>query len=196
MRHLGVIVTALVDDQLGHDDRDRALAHVTRCEQCRMAVELERQAKAALRRLPAARPPASLVASLRALAEPGDPLPPPRRPLPGADAGQGTTVRDRAWITRRPPAGRPGPVPGQRRPEPGVRTRRDRVRVVAVGALSAGALTMLLATLGAPATSGSPPASVVPPIRQFTVEHAKATGGLPFAEPAAVVVPAVAGDRR
>lgn len=194
MRHLGVIVTALVDGQLGHNDRDRALAHLTRCEQCRMAVDLERQTKAALRRLPAAPPPESLVASLRALAEPGDPLPPPRRPLPGANAGQGAAVRDRAWV--RPPPGRPGPVPGRRRPEPGSRTRRDRVRVVAVGALSAGALTVLLGTLGAPATSGSPPASVVPPVRQFSVEHAKATGGLPFAEPAAVLVPAVAGDRR
>ena len=44
-------VTALVDDQLGHDDRDRALAHVMNCEQCRLEVERERATKAALRRL-------------------------------------------------------------------------------------------------------------------------------------------------
>jgi len=42
VKHLGIQVTALVDDQLSHDERDRALAHVTRCEQCRVAMEQER----------------------------------------------------------------------------------------------------------------------------------------------------------
>lgn len=187
MRHLGERVTALVDDQLGHDDRDRALAHVMNCEQCRLEVERERETKAALRRLTDVEPPPSLVAALLALAEPGGPLPPERRPFPGAAKPSAT------WRAReaRPGGGRPDTVAGPRRPEgaPRLNRRRGRIQVVAAGALSAGALTLVLATLGGAGASSSVPATVVPPMEQFTVEHARSTGSLPFADPASVLVP-------
>jgi hypothetical protein len=187
VKHLGERVTALVDGQLGHDDRDRALAHIAGCELCRTDVELERQTKAALRRLPDVEPPPELVRKLLALAEPGGPLPPQRRPFPGAATpAVGWRARD-----RRPGAGRPFDVTGPRRPQgaPRLSLPRGRVRLAAAGVLSAGAMTLVLATLGGPAQSGPGPATIVPPMEQFTVEHARSTGSLPFVEPAAVLVP-------
>ena len=187
MKHLGERVTALVDDQLGHDDRDRALAHVMNCERCRLEVERERETKAVLRRLADVQPPASLVAALLALAGPGDPLPPERRPFPGtASPPVGWRAAD-----SRPGGGRPDTVAGTRRPEGAARLnrRRGRIQLAAGGALSAGALTLVLATLGGPAATGSAPATVVPSVERFTVEHARSTGSLPFADPATVLVP-------
>jgi anti-sigma factor RsiW len=192
VKHLGERVTALVDGQLGHDDRDRALAHIAGCELCRADVELERQTKAALRRLPDVEPPPELVRKLLALAEPGGPLPPERRPFPGAATpAVGWRAHD-----RRPGAGRPVDVAGPRRPQgaPRLSTPRRRVRLAAAGVLSAGALTLALATLGGPAQSGPAPATIVPPMEQFTVEHARSTGSLPFVEPAAILVPVSTGS--
>lgn len=187
MKHLGERVTALVDDQLGHDDRDRALAHVMNCEQCRLEVERERATKAALRRLADVEPPASLVAALLALAEPGDPLPPQRRPFPGTAS---PPVGWRAGETR-PGGGRPDTFTGTRRPEgaPRLNPRHGRIQLAAGGVLSAGALTLVLATLGGPAASGSDPATVVPSVERFAVEHGRSTGSLPFADLATVLVP-------
>ncbi len=187
MKHLDIRVSALVDDQLSHDERDRALAHVTRCEQCRLEMEQERQTKAALRRLPPVEPPAELVKALLAMAEAGGPLPPQRRPFPGpATPAVG-------W---RPLDGRPRTsqsLGGQRsrRPEITRRVRPDRVQFAAAGALSVGVIMLVLATLGTPSASGPTSTAVVPPIETFAVEHAKSTGALPFVEPASVLVPAV-----
>lgn len=193
MKHLGIRVSALVDDQLSHDERDRALAHVTRCERCRAEMEQEREIKAALRRLPPVEPPAELVKALLALAEPGGPLPPRRRPFPGAAT---PVVR---WRPRdgAPRTGRPGGVAGPRRPEvaPRAGRRRGHVQLAAAGGLSAGMLLLVLAGLGAPTAAGPAPATVVPPMQTFAIEHAKSTGSLPFVEPAMVLVPAaITGD--
>ena len=46
--HLGDIAAAVADGALGHDDRDRALVHITWCPQCRATVEEQRRAKATL----------------------------------------------------------------------------------------------------------------------------------------------------
>lgn len=178
MKHLGDRVTALVDDQLDHDARDLALAHLARCAECQAAVETERRTASTLRRLPDVTPAPELVNKLLALAEPGGPLPPERRPFPGAAA---PVAR---W---RPTAGRPPSVTGTRRPLDTTRIRRrGAVRVAMAGVLSAGALTVALATLGGAGVDGP----VTPPTQQFTVEHTRSTGSLPFSDPAAVVVPA------
>lgn len=183
MKHLGIQVTALVDDQLSHDERDRALAHVTRCEQCRLEMEQERATKAAVRRLPRVEPPAELVQALLAMAATGEPLPPQRRPFPGP------AMPPVSWRPQEsgPQGRRPISRQGSRRPEPAPRLQRERLRLAAAGALSAGALTLLLATLGAPTAAA--PTSVVPPMQTFAVEHARSTGSLPFVEPASVLVP-------
>jgi hypothetical protein len=190
VKHLGIRVSALADDQLSHDERDRALAHVTRCEQCRHELEQERATKAALRGLPLVEPPADLVRALLAMAETGGPLPPRRRPFPGpATPAVGWRPHD-----GRPRTARSLGRETSRRPDVVPRAARSRVQLAAAGALSAGALTLLLATLGT-ATAGPTPAAVVPPMKTFTVEHAKSTGALPFVEPASILVPAgVVGD--
>jgi hypothetical protein len=47
--HLGERVAALVDGELGHDARERALAHLAGCQACRHEVETQRLLKNALR---------------------------------------------------------------------------------------------------------------------------------------------------
>jgi anti-sigma factor RsiW len=44
--HLGDIAAAVADGELGHDDRDRALAHITWCPECRADVDGQRRGKA------------------------------------------------------------------------------------------------------------------------------------------------------
>lgn len=180
MKHLDERISDLVDDRLEHDERDRALVHLTVCAHCREAVELERDARNALRSLPAMAPSEKLVGRLLALAEPGEPLP----PAPPASALQPAPVA--GWRPRdsRPPSGPAGSRPGGRA------SRRVRaVRVVALGMCTTGAMLILLASLGS--TGDSPPdtpVSVVPPLEEFTEEHARSTGGLPFVEPASLLV--------
>lgn len=45
MTHLDDLAAALVDDELSHDQRDRALAHLTGCASCRDEVEAQRLLK-------------------------------------------------------------------------------------------------------------------------------------------------------
>jgi hypothetical protein len=189
--HLGIRVTALADDQLSHDERDRGLAHVTRCQQCRVELEQERETKAALRGLPLVEPPAELVQALLAMAETGGPLPPQRRPFPGP----ATPAVGWRPLDGRPRSGGPLGGHGSRRPDLAPRGPRARIQLAAAGVLSAGVLALVLATLGAPTATGPAPTAVVPPMKTFTVEHAKSTGALPFVEPASILVPAgLVGD--
>ena len=62
--HLGTRLGALVDGELAHDDRDRALAHLAGCAQCRTLVESERALKGMLTAMPMPEPSARLMASL------------------------------------------------------------------------------------------------------------------------------------
>lgn len=172
MKHLGDRVSDLVDNRLNHDERDRALSHLAVCELCRTEVELERTARAALRALPGAEPSAKLYATLLAIAEPGGPLPPEQSPSaePSGVAGwrEGTPVPRQPRI----------PVPARG------------VRYAAAGMLGAGAVVTLLAALGGEPRSETepPPAAVVPPMNEFSVEHARTTGTLPFTEPASFLM--------
>lgn len=191
MRHLDDRVSDLIDDRLDHHERDRALAHLAVCRYCREAVDMERYAKGALTSLPDIEVPPALMNKLMALAEPGGPLPP-------ENSSAGRTADVAPW----------GSAPGsylaatataqQTRPSFVDRHRRA-VRVAAGGMVSTGAMLVMLASLGAPSGLGrdETPETVVPPLTEFTVEHARSTGGLPFAEPASIMVPALsswAGD--
>ncbi|TAK68590.1 MAG: hypothetical protein EPO13_10820 [Actinomycetota bacterium] len=62
-RHLGEWVSGLLDGALSGAERDRALAHLARCPQCRDEVDAVRQLKAALRDCPP--PPPGLLDRLR-----------------------------------------------------------------------------------------------------------------------------------
>jgi anti-sigma factor RsiW len=182
MSHLDDRVSALVDGELSHEERERALAHLAHCARCRAEVESERQVKATIRaQLPPALP-AGLVASLRQLAEPGDPLPPERFRFPD---GTRTPAR---W---RPVDGRPDGRPRGRSGTDGVSgspVRRGRlsrrVRFASGGVLAAAAVTVGLALLGGTEEDGAP---VVPPVERLTVEHARTGQAPPFADSALLI---------
>ncbi|ETK31222.1 hypothetical protein GCM10009530_30630 [Microbispora corallina] len=82
MSHLGERVSALIDGELGHNDRERALAHLTFCADCRAEVDALRALKSRLRSMDPPAMPADLTMSLLRMSEPGGPLPPRMRPFP------------------------------------------------------------------------------------------------------------------
>lgn len=183
MKHLDEHVSDLVDDRLDHDERDRALAHMASCAQCRESVEHERFAKSVLGAASDVEVPDALTDKLLALAEPAGPLPPDDVDTAGVDVA--------AWGE---PAVGPHTRMASHRHHRGSFIDRHRrgVRVAAGGMVGTGAVLMLLATLGAPSTGrDQAPTAVVPPLEQFTVEHARSTGGLPFSEPASFLVPSL-----
>ena len=75
--HLGARLGALVDGELAHDDRDRALAHLAGCEQCRTLVEAERTLKNQLEAMPMPEPSARLMAALFQIPQTERPPEPP-----------------------------------------------------------------------------------------------------------------------
>lgn len=185
MKHLDERVSDLVDDRLDHNERDHVLAHVAECQLCRDAVEYERAAKAALRHLPDVEPSAKLMTTLLTMAEPGGPLPPERPGFPVAAAPVAGWREYPARASIRPP--RLGlPARG--------------ARYAAAGVLSLGGVVALLAAVGAPAedatthTNSDDATAVVPSLDEFTLEHARISGVLPFAEPASYLVPSAVGE--
>ncbi len=81
--HLGTEIPALVDGELDHATRERALGHLAGCAACRAEVEDERRLKALLRGVGATgpRPADDLAERLRRVAQGGPALPLPV-PLP------------------------------------------------------------------------------------------------------------------
>jgi anti-sigma factor RsiW len=78
--HLGDIVTALIDGELGVEARDRALSHAASCPRCKADLDAERRLKAKLRGTPTpAAAESFLLASLLEIPES------PRSPTPGWD---------------------------------------------------------------------------------------------------------------
>lgn len=187
MSHLDKRISALVDGELGHDARDRALAHVAHCAPCRERLAGERAVKERLGAAGSPRPSGSLVHNLLAIGEPVEPSPAPPRsgvldpvvpPLPPRVMP--------AW--RRRPRSRTDP----RRPAAAAAGRTRRTRHAAAGAVSAGVAMLALAF----AAGGSPPAAgvaVVPPAAELSVEHAATTSGLPLRDPAFDAVTASVG---
>lgn len=173
MTHLGDRVSALVDGELGHEARDRALAHVAHCASCRAALDAERAVKERLAGAPDPTVSSQLTARLVALAEPGAPLPPRERAMPLAPL-----VPTLPPLGRRPRAGRPGA--GRR---DGGRSRPRRLRYAAFGAVSVAGLMLgtAFAAGGAQPTGGAP---VLPPAAELSVEHAATTNGMPLSDPA------------
>lgn len=64
MTHLGVRVAALVDGELDHEARDRALTHLASCPQCRAEVAAQRALKQEMLGLHTPNPPTPLTARL------------------------------------------------------------------------------------------------------------------------------------
>ncbi|MEV5411640.1 anti-sigma factor [Thermopolyspora sp. NPDC052614] len=157
MSHLGELASALVDGELGHRERERALAHLTFCADCRREVEATRAIKARLRSLDSPAVPADLTMSLLRMAEPGGPMPPRVRPFEPAYG--------LAPLDNRPRRG--GPSSNGAATGPGRPGRSRRMGYVAVGMASA---AVALGTLFITAGTDSGP-TVTPPVEMFANQH-------------------------
>jgi anti-sigma factor RsiW len=168
--HLGDLVAALVDGELDHDARDRALSHLAHCAPCREEVDAHRRVKRRLHELPDPSPGVELADRLQALAT---------EPPPGAARGP---RRGRRGIDH-PAAGAP-----PRRPR---RTRRARVpsaRPLRVRWTLAGGASLLALGVAAVLAGGNDPGAgrpITPPVDRFVVEHVATSGELPLTDPAA-----------
>lgn len=164
--HLGERISALVDEALPADARDRALVHIAGCDQCRLEVESSRLLKARLSVLPAPQVPAALTARLLAMSEPGGPIPPRPSQLPTQPRVIG--------VPSRPTAARPqGSRPAGRANRTAVRSPRRTVRLAALA--GAALSTMVVAVVGLSPGVGSE--SRTPPLTQLTSNVGSTTGG-------------------
>lgn len=192
--HLGDIAAALVDGALDGDSRDRALAHITGCIECRAEVDQQRQLKERLRRSIDPSPPAGLTDRLRALGNPDVAgartlVPATGQQLPAVITGKPRTP-DR--VAGRRPAGTGRPSPGPTRAQRSRRSRSRRLRRVTAGAGVVAVGMVAALTLG-PLRDQQP--AVSPPVGRYTVEHARTTGGVPGVDPGAGAVMTVSGSR-
>lgn len=160
---LGDRISGLADGSLPADVRDRGLAHVTGCDTCREALDVERLLVDRLRELPAPAPSDALLARLLALGETGGPLP----PRPGRVAG--TPRQPTAVLVGLSPPPRPAArAAGSTRPHGRREQRRSRrVLVAAAGVLGLGVIAVT--ALGSALPSSGP--GVVPPVDQLITQH-------------------------
>ncbi len=155
--HLGASVSALVDGELDHPQRERVLAHLAHCLPCRAEVDAQRRFKQSLRVLVGPAPRLVLSEALLAISA----------PAPMAEPGW-------SWPAATPHgAARPVRRVSRRR---SVRLRRGTVG----GALVALGLGGALA-LGGPAPRGTV-APVDPASASFVLDYASTTPDVPFAE--------------
>lgn len=174
MNHLGDRATALVDERLDPDARERVLCHLVGCPACRGDVGAERALHGLLTRLrhtemvlpPSLRerlldvPP---VAAYQPYVRPGAARYPRR--------GRSMTARQgvRGWPPRR--------------------VRRRRTRLALAGSLSVGAATVAVAFVVGGQPSGP---SQTPPRDVYTVEHVAAPDAVPLTDPASGAVTLIA----
>ncbi|MDQ0959337.1 hypothetical protein QFZ66_003215 [Streptomyces sp. B4I13] len=79
-QHLGDRLSALVDGELGHDTRERVLAHVATCPKCKSEVDAQRRLKNVFAEVAPPTPSESFLARLQGLPGGGDPDPGGPRP--------------------------------------------------------------------------------------------------------------------
>ena len=202
MSHLGDLAAAVVDGELGHDARDRALAHLAGCLPCRADVDAQRQIKARLGAMERSDVPSTLAARLAAVpgaALPSPPAVPVRTAAPppsrrvgsgrvqrvSAERSTGLSTRSRFGRTRRPARNRPPGRPVDD-PRPWSRTPR-RLRRAVVGGTSAVLLSLGVALLvggGSPADT----AAVDPSVNTFVADHMATTSEVPLTDPAVAAV--------
>jgi hypothetical protein len=104
--HLGDRLAALIDGELGHDARERVLAHLATCAKCRAEADAQRRVKSLFAESAPPPPPAGLLARLQGLPGGADGGSPFGGPLDGGPLRGGRFGGD----PRRPlPADEPGP---------------------------------------------------------------------------------------
>ncbi|MFB7508661.1 zf-HC2 domain-containing protein [Streptomyces broussonetiae] len=85
-QHLGDRLSALVDGELGHESRERVLAHLATCARCKAEADAQRRLKNVFAEAAPPPPSASLLARLQGLPAGGDGMSPPGGGLFGDDA--------------------------------------------------------------------------------------------------------------
>jgi hypothetical protein len=208
MSHLGDVIAALVDNDISHDARDRALAHIAGCADCRAEVDHQRRLKALLANQADPQPSAELQARLRAIADQGPGTPAdslrPRLQLAGSSGPPRAVRTRRSWLPATAasfaparPSGR-SRKPADRSPSqaaaarPGVRRRT--VRRLVAGSASALVLTVALAAVGGSAEPGAP-GKLTPPVDRFLQEHTQTASRLPLGDAGVGLVESVSFGR-
>ncbi len=177
MSHLGDRLSALVDGELGGAERDKAYAHLARCEQCRTEAAALRDLKRQLRALAADRPEVAAAEAdvmRRLMTMTGVGIQQPQRRLRVPRPGLSRPSRG-----LRPPGPGGNQPGGTQRPQIRRFSRRHR-RYLAVGAVT------VMVGLGTAAftVGGGDPApgpKITPQMQLYSEEHAITTGEVPFA---------------
>jgi Putative zinc-finger len=205
VNHARARLSALVDGELDHETRDRVLAHLTHCADCRTAADGERQVKAILSGMPEPAPSESFQSVLLGIGAPApvgrgaDRVSGAADGAPRATEGHGPTGPERthlrspsrAWRRRSGPwPGRPPGQRGSRRPgdSSAMATAAGRFpRRIAAGVAGLAAMAGM-AVVGAFAAGGDlePEVRVVPPVQRYSVEHADTVSDVPLSDPGAV----------
>ncbi|MER6168367.1 anti-sigma factor family protein [Streptomyces violaceorubidus] len=188
-QHLGDRLSALVDGELGHDARERVLAHVATCQKCKAEVDAQRRLKNVFAKAAPPAPSESFLARLQGLPGGGD-ASGGGPPLAGMSGGFRTSASSGVFGPRRgdrfefdyvparshasvlPPSssGRGFRMHDVHRQEPDRPASRGlRFAFVAAGAVSLAAIALGGVTLGTPDTTtearGSGSGSNVTPLR-------------------------------
>jgi anti-sigma factor RsiW len=164
-QHLGDRLSALVDGELGHESRERVLAHLATCARCKAEADAQRRLKNVFAEVAPPPPSESFLARLQGLPEGGDPDRggrPPARGFPPVDGAQvlDVTQGERfafGYVPARPHPSAPAADRGFRihpvgRPDADRSASRGRRFVfVAAGAVSLAAVALGGVTAGFPA---------------------------------------------
>ncbi|GAB3487670.1 zf-HC2 domain-containing protein [Nocardiopsis coralliicola] len=203
--HLGERLSALIDGELGHAERDRALSHLAACEPCRFEADLLRRLKRRLSGLDAPGPSGDFLGRLSALGEDEYPGGPPdqrgaQRPPGPAAFGTRPPLGSSRPIGGSAPLGRSGPDAARAVQDPPREERRRGPHAAPAPRLRwpqpphwgaaryalAGASVVAVALGGAFVAGGeSAEAPVVrPALEDYAAEHALTAGrsSLPAAE--------------
>jgi len=149
--HLGERLSALVDGELSHQQRERVLAHLAHCEPCRQEAAALRMLKQRMHALGEAAADTALTDRLIAVAGVASPAPWRRRPrLAG------------------------------RRSMPGAPRRRWPVRSIAVAGLTLAGLGVPAAAFLAGGGQQTPGPSVTPAIDSYMMQHEISAGNAPL----------------
>ncbi|WP_084722756.1 anti-sigma factor family protein [Streptomonospora alba] len=195
MDHPGERLSALVDGELGHAERDRILRHLAACENCRFEAEMLRGLKRRLHGLDAPEPSTDFLGRLTSLSGPPSDDPPDQGPpggvfgsrpplgasrpigggLPWTTGGGTPAVAESAPAAPEPERARRPRAPRQR-PLSVLRPRWERTRFAVAG------VSVLAVALGTAFVAGGDaedPPVVTPPIEDYVVEHAVTSRQVP-----------------
>jgi hypothetical protein len=174
-QHLGDRLAALVDGELGHDTRERVLAHVATCPKCKAEVDAQRRLKNVFAQAAPPPPSESFLARLQGLPG-GGPMAGDRDDggLPPLGGGLGDGVfgmrrGERLGFDYLPAAGFRIHDVGRQEAERAAASRGRRFAFVAAGAVSLAAIALGGVTTGTPGDTdtrgGSGSGSNVTPVR-------------------------------